>query len=109
MPDRTYTVIYDTSSAVKAAADVDKLTQALVNLETVAERVKPKIQGFANGVSTGFNNTTKAADRLTVGLTKVESQAMKAGTAFQGLQNQTTATAAKIQVCGTNATKTAGS
>jgi hypothetical protein len=108
MPDRTYTVSYDCSSAVKAAQDVDTFRAAIEALETVADRVKPKLQGFANGVSTGFTNTAKASDKLKTSLDQVSAAGDKASISFRGLQSQTVGTATQIRVCGQNADHATG-
>jgi hypothetical protein len=109
MPDRTYTVNYDCSSALTAAAAVNALTMALESLETVAERVKPKLQGFASGVSTGFTNTVKASDRLKDSLNNVAVAGNTASASFRGLQNQTATLNTHIQGAHTYAGHATGS
>ena len=71
MPDRNYTIKYDASSAGKAASDIDKLLNKVIELDAAVQKLGPKLRLLGKQVSknaaegaTGVNKLTAACANL---------------------------------------------
>jgi hypothetical protein len=85
MPDETYKIIYDTSSAVQARKYIDELAQAVYDLDAMVERSKKNLSGFAGGASRSASAATKKIQGLNAALSQTAPAANTAAYAMNNM------------------------
>ena len=100
MPDRTYTVIYDTSTAIKAAQDTSAFADAVDRLGRSLGLVLPLVKQLGVGVPRNLANCTKGADALATSLKRTGDEAAKTSLTIKTLGMQAGVTGSSLRTAG---------
>lgn len=104
MPDRTYRLVYDTTSSLKAASDIDALTAALTRLDQVADKIAPKLRVIARGLDKNASEGATAVNKLTVACAQLNPVASNSADAMKALNDTVKDSSKHLDASSTSST-----